>query len=110
MTLEDNGLNVRRMGLKETSNDENAYASLSAPTLISGIIIYLVMFVMIDSLGSFLNNFNMLYTTLIMVAPMVLLMIAAMWHMFPSITGHDDGIQGRSCDHRCGEGRREGRF
>src|SRR3546814_11603601 len=46
--------------------------------------IYLVMFVMIDSLGSFYNNLNMVYMTLMMVAPMVVLMILAMGHMFPS--------------------------
>lgn len=63
---------------------KNAYASLAGQTLISGIIMYLVMFVMIDSLDSFYNNLNMLYMTLMMVAPMVVLMIAAMWHMFPS--------------------------
>lgn len=63
---------------------KNAYASLAGQTLISGIIMYLVMFVMIDSLDSFYNNLNMLYMTLMMVAPMVVLMIAAMWYMFPS--------------------------
>jgi uncharacterized protein (DUF305 family) len=42
------------------------------------------MFVMIDNLGSFYNNLNMLYMTLMMVAPMVVLMILAMKHMFPS--------------------------
>ena len=63
---------------------KNAYASLAAQTAVSGIIMYLVMFVMIDSFDSFYNNLNMLYMTLMMVAPMVVLMIAAMWHMFPS--------------------------
>jgi len=62
----------------------NAYASLAAQTIISGIIMYLVMFVMIDGLDSFYNNLNMLYMTLMMVAPMVALMIVAMRHMFPS--------------------------
>lgn len=63
---------------------KNAYASLAVQTIVSGIIMYLVMFVMIDSLDSFYNNLNMLYMTLMMVAPMVVLMIVAMWHMFPS--------------------------
>ena len=63
---------------------KNAYASLAAQTVVSAIIMYLVMFVMIDSFGSFYNNLNMLYMTLMMVAPMVVLMVAAMWHMFPS--------------------------
>ena len=63
---------------------KNAYASLALQTVVSGIIMYLVMFVMIDSLSSFYNNLNMLYMTLMMVAPMVVLMILAMRHMFPS--------------------------
>lgn len=63
---------------------KNTYASLALQTVISGIIMYLVMFVMIDSLSSFYNNLNMFYMTLMMVAPMVVLMILAMRHMFPS--------------------------
>ena len=62
----------------------NPYASLAVQTVVSGIIMYLVMFVMIDGLSSFYNNLNMLYMTLMMVAPMVVLMILAMRHMFPS--------------------------
>ena len=63
---------------------KNAYASLAVQTVIGGVIMYLVMFVMIDGLGSFYNNLNMFYMTLMMVAPMVVLMILAMRHMFPS--------------------------
>jgi len=44
--------------------------------------------VMIDALSSFYNNLNMLYMTLMMVAPMVVLMILAMMHMFPSKTAN----------------------
>ena len=65
---------------------KNAYASLALQAIISGIVMYLVMFVMIDDLGSFYNNLNMVYMTLMMVAPMVVLMILAMRHMFPSKT------------------------
>lgn len=61
----------------------NGYKSLAVQTLISGVIMYLVMFVMIDGLDSFFNNLNMFYMTLMMVAPMVVLMIFAMGHMFP---------------------------
>ncbi|MBP2278601.1 MULTISPECIES: DUF305 domain-containing protein [Sphingomonadales] len=67
---------------------KNAYTSLALQTLVGGIIMYLVMFVMIDSLGSFYNNLNMVYMTLMMVAPMVVLMILAMGHMFPSKTAN----------------------
>jgi Na+/serine symporter len=56
---------------------KNAYASLALQTLVGGVIMYLVMFVMIDSLRSFCSNLNMLYMTLMMVAPMVVLMVLA---------------------------------
>lgn len=63
---------------------KNSYISLLVQTVAGGIIMYLVMFVMIDNLGSFYNNLNMFYMTLMMVAPMVVLMIWAMRHMFAS--------------------------
>jgi uncharacterized protein (DUF305 family) len=63
---------------------KNPYISLAVRTVVSGVIMYLVMFVMIDSLSSFYNNLNMFYMTLMMVAPMVVLMILTMGHMFPS--------------------------
>lgn len=63
---------------------KNAYVSLAVQTIVSGIIMYLVMFVMIDRTTSFYNNLNMFYMTLMMVAPMVVLMIVAMRHVFPS--------------------------
>ena len=63
---------------------KNSYLSLGVQTLVSGIIMYLVMFVMIDGLDSFYSNLNMFYMTLMMVAPMVVLMILAMRHMFQS--------------------------
>lgn len=63
---------------------KQAYRSLALQTLVSAIIMYLVMFVMIDRLSSFYNNLNMVYMTLMMAAPMVVLMIFAMRDMFPS--------------------------
>lgn len=63
--------------------DHHPYRSLAIQTAIGGVIMYLVMFVMIDQLASFYNNLNMVYMTLMMVAPMVVLMILAMPHMFP---------------------------
>ncbi|MDX2264766.1 MAG: DUF305 domain-containing protein [Hyphomicrobiales bacterium] len=62
----------------------SAYRSLFLQTAVSGIIMYLVMFVMIDQFSSFYNNLNMLYMTFMMLAPMVILMILAMPGMFPS--------------------------
>jgi len=70
--------------MRETMRMSNGYVSLAVQTAIGGVIMYLVMFVMIDGLGSFFNNLNMLYMTVMMVAPMVVLMIVAMRDMFPS--------------------------
>lgn len=64
--------------------DNSAYASMALQTTISGVVMYLVMFVMIDNTASFYNNLNMFYMTLMMVAPMMVLMVLAMKHMFPS--------------------------
>jgi uncharacterized protein (DUF305 family) len=65
---------------------QGSYRSLALQTIVSGVIMYLVMFVMIDRIDSFYNNLNMFYMTLMMVAPMVVLMILAMRDMFPSKT------------------------
>ena len=63
----------------------NMYGHLALETAISAVIMYVVMFVMIDSLGSFYNNVNMFYMTLMMVAPMVVIMlVGSMRSMFPN--------------------------
>lgn len=69
---------------QDAGSKMDGYSNLAVQTLISAVIMYLVMFVMIDNLDSFYNNLNMLYMTLMMVAPMVVLMILAMKHMFAS--------------------------
>lgn len=61
-----------------------AYRSLALQTVIGAVIMYLVMFVMIDRFSSFYNNLNMFYMTLMMASPMVVMMIVAMPDMFPS--------------------------
>ena len=67
-------------------NMNGSYRSLAIQTAIGGVIMYMVMFVMIDRLSSFYNNLNMVYMTLMMVAPMVVLMIVFMPGMFKSKT------------------------
>jgi len=62
---------------------KSSYKSLIVQTAIGALIMYGVMFVMIDRLSSFYNNLNMFYMTLMMVAPMVVLMIVTMPGMFP---------------------------
>ncbi len=78
---------TRAIGVEEIEREctmKNPYLNLGLQALVSGIIMYLVMFVMIDSMSSFYNNLNMFYMTLMMVAPMIVLMVLAMMHMFPS--------------------------
>jgi hypothetical protein len=67
---------------------KGAYRSLALQTLVGGLIMYLVMFVMIDRIGSFYNNLNMFYMTIMMAAPMLVIMVVAMRGMFPSRTAN----------------------
>jgi uncharacterized protein (DUF305 family) len=60
------------------------YARLALNLVLSAIIMYLVMFAMIDGLAEFYNNINMLYMALMMVAPMAILMLLTMGHMYKS--------------------------
>lgn len=69
--------------MEDMKGMKNGYISLAVQTAISAVIMYLVMFVMIDGLGSFYNNLNMVYMTLMMAAPMTM-MVIAMKDMFPS--------------------------
>lgn len=45
--------------MEDMNRMKNGYASLAVQTATSGVVMYLVMFVMIDGLGSFYNNLNM---------------------------------------------------
>lgn len=79
------GKQSAEMGKMQMGGKMNMYWHLAVETTISAVIMYLVMFVMIDSLGSFYNNVNMFYMTLMMVAPMVVIMlVGAMRSMFPN--------------------------
>lgn len=79
------GKHSAEMGKMQMVGKMNMYRHLAIETTISAVIMYLVMFVMIDSLSSFYNNINMVYMTLMMVAPMVVIMlVGAMRSMFPN--------------------------
>lgn len=58
------------------------YRMLAINLAASAVIMYLVMFAMIDTLGEFYNNLNMLYMTMMMVAPMGALMLLMMGSMY----------------------------
>jgi hypothetical protein len=59
------------------------YASLAGQLAISALFMYLLMFLMIDTVDHFHNNLNALYMTLAMVAPMGIVMVLMMRSMFP---------------------------
>ena len=60
------------------------YALLAANLVLSLVVMYLVMFSMIDTPSDFRNNLNTLYMALSMVAPMGLIMFLTMPGMFPN--------------------------
>ncbi|OWV97300.1 DUF305 domain-containing protein [Rhizobium sp. R72] len=58
------------------------YAMFAINMVLSLIVMYFVMFSMIDGWNDFRNNFNMLYMALTMVAPMGIIMLTTMGHMY----------------------------
>jgi uncharacterized protein (DUF305 family) len=60
----------------------NHYRMLAINLVLSGLVMYLVMFTMIDGLDDFYNNANMAYMTAMMVAPMGALMLLTMGSMY----------------------------
>jgi len=58
------------------------YRMLGINLVLSALIMYFVMFAMIDGFADFYNNLNMLYMTLMMVAPMGALMLLMMGSMY----------------------------
>lgn len=59
------------------------YLKYALNLLISLVIMYLVMFTMIDGINDFYNNPNMFYMAIMMVAPMAMLMLLMMAPMYP---------------------------
>ena len=60
------------------------YRSLYLELALDFVIMYLVMYAMIATLGHFYLNLNNVYMTLMMVAPMAVLMLVFMRSMYPS--------------------------
>lgn len=61
-----------------------SYKQLTIELLVDFLIMYLVMYTMIASLDHFVVNINNAYMTLMMVAPMAIVMLVGMRSMFPS--------------------------
>ena len=60
------------------------YAIFAVNMVLSLVVMYLVMFSMIDGWNDFRNNLNMFYMALTMVAPMGIIMLATMGGMYPA--------------------------
>lgn len=63
---------------------ESHYGKLALNLVLSAIIMYFVMFTMIDTISEFYNNINTFYMALMMVAPMAILMLLMMGSMYPN--------------------------
>ena len=62
----------------------NSYGRLIAELALDFVAMYLVMYAMIATLAHFHLNLNNVYMTLMMVAPMTIIMLVSMRSMFPS--------------------------
>lgn len=62
---------------------ESHYKHLAIELLIDGVIMFFVMYAMIDTVRHLYFNTNTLYMMLMMVSPMGLVMLIAMRHMYP---------------------------
>lgn len=58
------------------------YTHLIVTTLMNAVIMYLMMYTMINGLPDFYNNINQVYMVLMMAAPMVIIMLVDMKSMF----------------------------
>lgn len=63
---------------------QNHYGRLAIELTLDFIVMYLVMYTMIATLRHFHFNLNNLFMTLMMVAPMTIIMLVSMRSMFPS--------------------------
>jgi FtsH-binding integral membrane protein len=63
---------------------KGSYIALGLELAVDFVIMYLVMYTMIATLDHFHLNINNVYMTLMMVAPMAVVMLVAMRSMFPS--------------------------
>lgn len=75
---------LTKKDMKPHHTSSSNYKSLAAELLIDGAIMFVVMYSMIASTGHAYFNTNNLYMTLMMVAPMALVMLTAMRHMYPN--------------------------
>jgi uncharacterized protein (DUF305 family) len=73
---------MRHTGTPADEHHSRPYLGFWIMMLLSLIIMYVVMFTMIDGWGDFRNNLNMLYMSVTMWAPMGIIMLLAMRRMY----------------------------
>lgn len=66
----------------KSHHSAHPYRMLALNLALSAVIMYFVMFAMIDGLADFFHNLNMLYMAFMMVAPMGVLMLLMMGSMY----------------------------
>ncbi len=71
-------------GNMEKSMHKGNYKKFLLMLLLSFCIMYLVMFLNVDELSHIYLSLTRLYMSLLMVAPMAILMLAMMWKMYPN--------------------------
>lgn len=69
---------------RDPQHEARSYVGFGLELLLDFAIMYLVMYTMIASLDHFYLNLNNAYMTMMMVAPMAVIMLVAMRSMFPS--------------------------
>jgi uncharacterized protein (DUF305 family) len=75
-------LKDRGEAMEHQGRDDRRYFMFAVNMLLSLLVMYLVMFSMIDGWEDFRNNLNMFYMALTMVAPMGMIMLATMGDMY----------------------------
>lgn len=60
------------------------YRNLALSLALNAVVMFVVMYVMIDDLGHFYVNLNNVYMTALMVAPMLIVMLLIMRAMYPN--------------------------
>jgi|TARA_B100001105_G_C22331816_1_gene417258 hypothetical protein len=63
---------------------QGRYGGLALELMLDFVVMYLVMYTMIATISHFRFNLNNVYMTLMMVAPMTVIMLVSMRSMFPS--------------------------
>jgi hypothetical protein len=75
-------MNDRENSMPHPGMSKHHYIPFAVNMVLSLIVMYFVMFSMIDGWGDFRNNLNMFYMALTMVAPMGIIMLATMGGMY----------------------------